>query len=52
MGRNTKRISAITVGVPLAQARVIDQPGWPSNGMQSIAGVQYQKRWRFYHQSD
>ena len=42
MGRNTKGISAITVGVPSAQGRVIDQPGWPSNRMQSIAGVQYQ----------
>jgi 2-methylcitrate dehydratase PrpD len=42
VGRNPKGISAITVSVPSAQARVIDQPGWPSNRMQSIAGVQYQ----------
>jgi 2-methylcitrate dehydratase PrpD len=42
VGSNTTGISAITVGVPSAQARVIDQPGWPSNRMQSIAGVQYQ----------
>ena len=41
-GRNTRGISAITVRVPSAQARVIDQPGWPANRMQSIAGVQYQ----------
>jgi len=27
---------------PLAQQRVIDQPAWPANRMQSIAGVQYQ----------
>src|SRR5262249_37424903 len=40
--RNAKGISSITIGVPLAQARVIDQPAWPSNRMQSIAGVQYQ----------
>jgi len=42
VGRNAKGISTITVGVPSAQGRVIDQPGWPSNRMQSIAGVQYQ----------
>ena len=42
VGRNTKGISAITVSAPSAQARVIDQPVWPSNRMQSIAGVQYQ----------
>jgi 2-methylcitrate dehydratase PrpD len=42
VGRHTKGISAITVGVPSAQCRVIDQPSWPSNRMQSIAGVQYQ----------
>ena len=42
VGRNTRGISAITVGVPSAQGRVIDHPGWPSNRMQSIAGVQYQ----------
>jgi 2-methylcitrate dehydratase PrpD len=42
VGRNTKGISAITVRVPRAMMRVIDQPGWPSNRMQSIAGVQYQ----------
>ncbi|HTA47772.1 MAG TPA: MmgE/PrpD family protein, partial [Bryobacteraceae bacterium] len=42
VGRNTKGISSITVSVPSAQGRIIDQPGWPSNRMQSIAGVQYQ----------
>jgi 2-methylcitrate dehydratase PrpD len=42
VGGKTKRISAITVGVSWAQARIIDQPEWPSNRMQSIAGVQYQ----------
>jgi 2-methylcitrate dehydratase PrpD len=42
VGRNAKGISRITVGVPSAQGRVIDQPGWPSNRMQSIAGLQYQ----------
>src|SRR2546422_4955026 len=42
VGRNAKGISAITVSVPSAQGRVIDHPGWPSNRMQSIAGVQYQ----------
>lgn len=42
LGRNTKQISAIKVSVPAAQARVIDQPSWPANRMQSIAGVQYQ----------
>ncbi len=42
VGRNTKGISAITVSVPSAQGRIIDQPGWPSNRMQSIAGAQYQ----------
>jgi 2-methylcitrate dehydratase PrpD len=42
VGRDTKGISAITVGVPSAQARVIDHPGRPSNRMQSISGVQYQ----------
>jgi 2-methylcitrate dehydratase PrpD len=41
-GRNVKDISSITVGVPSAQARVIDHPGWPTNRMDSIAGVQYQ----------
>jgi 2-methylcitrate dehydratase PrpD len=41
-GRNTKAISRITVDVPSAQARVIDQPAWPTNRMQSIASVQYQ----------
>src|SRR5262249_37091457 len=40
-GRDTKSISSITVSVPAAQRRVIDQPSWPSNRMQSIAGVQY-----------
>ena len=29
VGDNTKGISAITVGVPSAQSRVIDLPGWP-----------------------
>jgi 2-methylcitrate dehydratase PrpD len=42
VGRNTKAISRITVYVPSAQARIIDQPAWPSNRMQSIASVQYQ----------
>ena len=42
VGGNAKGISSITVGVPSAQRRVIDQPAWPSNRMQSIAGVQYQ----------
>jgi 2-methylcitrate dehydratase PrpD len=42
VGCNAKGISSITIGVPLAQARVIDQPDLPSNRMQSIAGVQYQ----------
>lgn len=42
VGPNTEGITAIMVGVPSAQARVIDQPGWPSNRMESIAGVQYQ----------
>src|SRR5262249_2784810 len=42
VGRNAKGISSITVSVPAAQARVIDQPAWPSNRMQSIAGIQYQ----------
>jgi 2-methylcitrate dehydratase PrpD len=42
VGGNTKAISRITVYVPSAQARVIDQPAWPSNRMQSIASVQYQ----------
>jgi 2-methylcitrate dehydratase PrpD len=41
-GRNTKGIIAITVCVPSAQARVINQPAWPANRMQSIAGIQYQ----------
>ena len=41
-GRNTKGITAITVSVPSAQARVIDHPSWPANRMQSIAGIQYQ----------
>ena len=34
---NTKGITAITVKVPRAQGKVIDQPVWPSNRMQSIA---------------
>ncbi len=42
VGGKTKGISAITVGVSWAQARIIDHPEWPSNRMQSIAGVQYQ----------
>ena len=41
-GRNTKGITAITVSVPSAQARVIDHPSWPANRMQSIASIQYQ----------
>ena len=41
-GRNTKGITAITVSVPSAQARVINHPSWPANRMQSIAGIQYQ----------
>ena len=41
-GRNTTSITSITVSVPSAQSRVIDQPAWPSNRMQSIAGAQYQ----------
>jgi 2-methylcitrate dehydratase PrpD len=41
-GRNAKGISAVMVAVPPAQHRVIDQPAWPANRMQSIAGVQYQ----------
>jgi 2-methylcitrate dehydratase PrpD len=42
VGGNTEAISRITVCVSSAQARVIDQPGWPSNRMQSIASAQYQ----------
>lgn len=42
VGRDTKGITAITVGVPSAQARIINHPSWPTNRMQSIAGVQYQ----------
>ena len=42
VGRNTKGITAITVSVPSAQARIINHPSWPTNRMQSIAGVQYQ----------
>ena len=42
VGPNTEGITAIMVGIFSAQARVIDQPGWPSNRMQSIAGIQYQ----------
>ncbi|HLK51546.1 MAG TPA: MmgE/PrpD family protein [Bryobacteraceae bacterium] len=41
-GKNTRGITAITVSVPSAQARVINHPSWPANRMQSIAGVQYQ----------
>lgn len=41
-GRNTNRITAITVSVPSAQARVINHASWPANRMQSIAGIQYQ----------
>src|SRR5262249_23591792 len=36
-GRSAKEISAITISVPAAQARVIDHPGWPSNRLQAIA---------------
>jgi len=42
VGRSVKDIASITAGVPSAQARVIDHFGWPSNRMESIAGVQYQ----------
>ena len=42
VGRYTKGITAITVSVPSAQARIINHPSWPTNRMQSIAGVQYQ----------
>jgi 2-methylcitrate dehydratase PrpD len=42
VGPKTKAISRITVYVPSAQARVIDQPSWPSNRMQSIASARYQ----------
>jgi len=42
VGQNVEGISAITVSVPSAQARIIDQPGWPSNRLQSIASVRYQ----------
>ena len=42
VGRSVKGITAITVNVPSAQARVIDHPSWPANRMQSIAGIQYQ----------
>ena len=42
VGGKAKDVSAITVSVPAAQARIIDQPEWPSNRMQSIAGAQYQ----------
>jgi 2-methylcitrate dehydratase PrpD len=42
VGRHTKGITAITVRVPAAQARIIDHPSWPANRMQSIAGIQYQ----------
>jgi len=41
-GGKAKNISAITVRVSSAQARIIHQPAWPSNRMQSIAGAQYQ----------
>ena len=41
-GGKAKDISAITVRVSSAQARIIHQPAWPSNRMQSIAGAQYQ----------
>jgi 2-methylcitrate dehydratase PrpD len=41
-GRNAKGITAITVGVPSAQARIINHPSWPRNRMQAIAGIQYQ----------
>ena len=42
IGGKTRGISAITVRVPSAQSRIIDQAAWPSNRMQSIAGAQYQ----------
>jgi 2-methylcitrate dehydratase PrpD len=42
IGSETRGISAITVGVPSVQPRIIDRPGWPANRMESIAGVQYQ----------
>jgi len=42
VSHDVKGISSITVRVPSAQARVIDQPGWPSNRMESIANVRYQ----------
>src|SRR6059036_1830062 len=38
-GSGAKGISAITVGVPSAQSRIIDRPALPSNRMQSIASV-------------
>jgi len=41
IGGNIRGITTITVKVPSAQAKVIDQPFWPLNRMQSIAGVQY-----------
>jgi 2-methylcitrate dehydratase PrpD len=41
-GSNRRGITAITVSVPSAQARVINHPSWPSDRMQSIAGAQYQ----------
>ncbi len=41
-GRHTKGITAITVSVSSAQSRIIDRPAWPSNRIESIAGVQYQ----------
>jgi len=42
VGAKTKGISSIMVGVTAGQARIIDHAEWPSNRMQSIAGVQYQ----------
>ena len=42
VGARTKGLSSIMVSVPAPQARIIDHAGWPSNRMQSIAGVPYQ----------
>ena len=42
VGARTKGISSIMVSVTAAQERIIDHAEWPSNRMQSIAGVQYQ----------
>ena len=42
VGARTKGISSIMVSVTAPQERIIDHAEWPSNRMQSIAGVQYQ----------